>query len=167
MNKTRIVTIVVTAVLSLALLGWGVAAGAEEIMGIIAPEGTAEIEAAAQLGATDSIMIDEVIAPDRAFVVVHQNDDGMPGELLGYTSIEEGTSTDVVVKLDPKIKLTPELLAAVHIDRGKAGELEFDMEKPKHSPDQPYFVNAKAVAVSIKVSGQSSGDSSGDSSEMP
>lgn len=165
MNKTRIITIAVTAVLSLALLGWGVAAGAQEIMGIIAPEGAAMIEASDQVGATDSVMIDKVIAPDDAFVVVHQNDDGMPGERLGYASIDEGTSTEVTVKLDSKVKLTPELLAAVHIDRGKAGELEFDMEKREHSPDQPYYVNAKEVAVSIKISGDA-GESSGDS-EMP
>lgn len=151
MKKTRIATIGVTAGLSLALMGWGVVAGAEEVMGIIAPKGAATIAASDQPDAKGTVVIDKVVAPDNAFVVVHQNDGGMPGERLGYAQVDEGTSTKVVVKLDPKVKMTPEVLAAVHIDRGKKGEFEFDMENREHSPDQPYFVDGKEVAVAFKA----------------
>ncbi len=151
MKKSRIATIAVTATLSAALLGWGVVAGAEEVMGIVAAEGDAVIVASDQPDAGNYVVIDKVVAPDSAFVVVHQNDGGMPGKRLGYAQVEAGTSTQVKVKLDPKVKMTPTLLAAVHIDRGQAGEFEFDMKNAEHSPDKPYYVNGKEVATSFKA----------------
>jgi len=151
MKKTRIAAIGVVGVLSLALFGWGAVAGAEEVMGIIARSGDAVVIVSDQPDADGSVVIDKVVSPADAFVVIHQNDGGMPGERLGYTAVEAGVTRDVKVKLDSDVPLTPELLAAVHIDRGKKGTLEFDMKSPERSPDKPFFVDGKEVAAAFKA----------------
>ncbi|MDO9107448.1 MAG: hypothetical protein Q7U89_00440, partial [Coriobacteriia bacterium] len=86
-----------------------------------------------------------------AWVVVHLNDDGMPGERVGFAQIPAGTSSAVGVKLDTDITLTDSLFVAIHADRGTPGTLEFDMEDKLNSPDQPFFVNGDEVATKVSV----------------
>ena len=75
----------------------------------------------------------------------------MPGKRVGYGRIVAGTSTNVIVKLDPSVALTDRLFVAVHADRGVAGQLEFDMMDKFNSPDQPFFVNGHEVATAVAV----------------
>lgn len=119
--------------------------------GVKAQNGEAAIAVTAQPGATDQITVDTATAPTAAWVVVHLNDDGMPGKRVGYTSIPAGTNSNVVVKLDPGVELTDSLLVAVHADRGVLGTLEFDMKDKLNSPDQPFFVGGTEVATKLEV----------------
>ena len=119
--------------------------------GVKADSGAAAIEVSAQPGATGSITIDRAVAPGPSFVVVHLDDNGMPGERVGFTSIPAGENRSVVVTLAPDIALTDSLLAAVHADRGAVGTLEFNMKDKFNSPDQPYFVDGKEVAAEVPI----------------
>lgn len=119
--------------------------------GVKAKTGEALIETADQAGATNQITIDRVISPTPAWVVVHQNDDGMPGKRIGFTHVEAGESVGTVVKLASGATLTDSVLVAVHADRGVVGQLEFDMEHKVGSPDQPFFVAGKEVATKIAI----------------
>lgn len=152
MKIRRRIALVAVSVLSLALFAWGTIAGAEEVMGIVAAKGAAEIEVMDNLNPeAGSVMVAKAVTPDDAFVVVHlAKPDGMPGERLGYTRIEKGTSEDVEVKIED-VSQPATLIAAIHIDRGKKGELEFDMEDAEHSPDRPYFVEGMEVAMPFKI----------------
>jgi len=151
MKRSRIALVGVTAALGLGLMGWGVIAGADEVMGVLTTAEDTGIAVADQVGATRSVTIDLVRAPRDSFVVIHQNDGGMPGERLGYTAVTKGETRDVEVTLDPEVPLTPELLAAVHFDGGVKGVLEFDMEDIDRSTDRPYFIDGEEVAVSFKA----------------
>ncbi len=151
MKKTKIATVAVTAGLSLALIGWGVAAGADDVMGIVTRAGDASIVAVDQPDGDRTVTVAKVVAPTDAFVVIHQNNGGMPGERLGYAAVKKGETTDITIKLDGDANLTPELIAAVHADRGIRGELEFDMEDFDRSPDKPFFVDGKEVAIAFKA----------------
>jgi len=151
MKTTRAISIGAISVLSLALFGWGAVAGADDVMGIVARAGDAAIIVSDQPEAKGTVVIDKVVAPRDAFVVVHQSDGGMPGERLGYAAVKAGINRDVKVELDAKVALTPQLLAAVHVDRGKKGELEFDMKNLERSPDKPFFVDGKEVAQAFKA----------------
>lgn len=119
--------------------------------GVEAGEGEAAIEVSDQPGLTDTLLVDRVLAPTGAFVVVHLDDDGMPGERVGYAFIPEGESTDVEVSIDAGVELTESLFIAVHADRGEDGVLEFDMEDKFNSPDQPFFVDGSEVATAARV----------------
>lgn len=152
MKKTHIASIAAVTGLSLALFGWGAVAGADtEVMGIMASKGAASVTVEDQPDAKGEVVLAKVVAPKDSFVVVYQSDNGMPGEPIGYKSLKKGTYRDVVVKLDPKVALTPDLLATVHFDGGKRGELEFDMENIDRSPDRPYYIQGKEVTRSFRA----------------
>jgi len=119
--------------------------------GVKADAGTAAIEVSNQPGATTTLKIDRAIAPTGAWIVVHLDDDGMPGKRVGTLQIPAGESLSVEVELDPSIPLTEKLFVAVHADRGIAGEFEFDMEDKVGSPDQPFFVDGAEVATAVVV----------------
>ncbi len=146
MVRHHIIIVAVTALLCAALLVWGVTTGAS-VMGLVVAEGSAGIVVPDQSASGGSVTIDSVTAPTAAFVVVHQNVDGKPGDRLGYAWVPAGTSTNVVVKLDPGVEITVDLIAAVHADRATAGVLEFDMMNMEASPDRPFFVNGAEVAT--------------------
>jgi len=119
--------------------------------GVPAKKGSASINVAAQAIVNDSLVVAKAVAPIGAWVVVHLDDNGMPGRRVGYGQIVAGTSTNVIVRLDPKVALTSTLFVAVHADRGVAGTLEFDMMDKFDSPDQPFFVNGHEVATAVAV----------------
>lgn len=119
--------------------------------GVVAAAGEAAIEVDDQPGVTDTILVKRVVAPTGAWVVVHLDDNGMPGERVGLAQIPAGESTAIEVELYPGIELTDKLLVAVHADRGESGEFEFDMEDKVGSPDQPFFVDGEEVATAASV----------------
>lgn len=151
MKKTRIATIALTVVLMTALVVWGTWAGSEEVMGAITAEGNATIVVQDQIGSTDAVTVDLVDVPRDSFIVVHQADGDMPGELLGYTTVSKGETRDIRVELDPEVPLTPSVIVAAHVDSGLRGVFEFDMEDMMHSPDKPYFIDGVEVATSIAI----------------
>ncbi len=118
---------------------WGYVAGAERAQLEIAPD---------QLGA-DALVVDRVLAPGDAWIVVHADDNGKPGMRVGLAHVDKGESTDVTVELDAVT--TPKVIVAIHADRGVKGEFDFDMMNAKMSPDRPYFVDEKELAEVVTV----------------
>jgi len=119
--------------------------------GVKAEAGSAAIEVADQPGVTETLAVKRAVAPTGAWVVVHLNDNGMPGERVGFTQIPAGDNANVSVSLDPKITLGDSVLVAVHADRGVLGTFEFEMEDKFNSPDQPFFVDGNEVATKVVV----------------
>lgn len=119
--------------------------------GVKADSGAALIEAVDQPGATTALTVARATAPTAAWVVVHVNDDGMPGERIGYIAIPAGENVNVRVPLDPSVDLKDSVLVAIHADRGVPGTLEFNMDDKLNSPDQPFFVDGKEVATKVTV----------------
>lgn len=119
--------------------------------GVKAEAGEAAIEVSDQPGVTTTLKIDRAVAPTGAWIVVHLDDNGMPGKRVGLFQIPAGETIGSIVELDPSIELTDKLLVAVHADRGTAGEFEFDMEDKVGSPDQPFFVDGAEVATAVTV----------------
>lgn len=117
--------------------------------GVKADEGDAEVAVSDQ-EADGSITVDRALAPTGAWIVVHLDDEGAPGQRVGLLQIPAGLSEDVVVDLEP-LALTDELFVAIHADRGEAGVFEFDMMDKINSPDQPFFVDGTEVAVKVSV----------------
>lgn len=120
--------------------------------GVKAEYGTAAIEVADQALLSSSLLVAKAVAPGGAWVVVHLNDDGMPGKRVGLLQIPAGTSVGVFVPIDASTAdLAAGVLVAVHADRGAVGSFEFDMDDKLNSPDQPFFVNGTEVATAVKI----------------
>jgi hypothetical protein len=118
--------------------------------GVKATSATASLEASPQPGAANQIVVSSVNAPSDAWVVVHLEKDGGPGQRIGLVHVRSGQSTDVAVPLEP-VKLTPNVIVALHADKGDPGLFEFDMDDKLNSVDQPFFVNGKEVAIKVVV----------------
>ena len=149
MNRTLAkVALVAGALALLAAAGCTSATSAEQkdpkIWGYVAAAGSAQIELAEDQDGVDELVVDKVVAPGGAWVVVHADDNGKPGMRVGLAHVDKGESTNVKVKL--KDLTTPKVIVAVHADRGKADKFDFDMMNKEMSPDRPYFVDGKELA---------------------
>jgi hypothetical protein len=118
--------------------------------GVKATSATASLEASPQPGATNQVVVSSVNAPTDGWIVVHLEKDGGPGQRIGLMHVRSGQSTDVVVPLEP-VRLTPNVIIALHADKGDPGLFEFDMDDKINSVDQPFFVHGKEVAIKVRV----------------
>lgn len=139
---------------SLALAGCTSPSDAEtsdnpDVWGYVAAADSAQLEIAADQLGTDELVVDRVLAPGDAWIVVHTDDNGKPGARVGLAHISKGESTDV--KVDLKDVTTAKVIVAVHADRGEKEEFDFDMMNAKMSPDRPYFVDEKELALVVTV----------------
>jgi hypothetical protein len=141
------------AVAAVALTAWTFAeARANDYMmvGVVVAAENVALEVEDQVGAENEIAVSRVLAPDDSWIVVHLDDDGMPGKRVGLLRVAEGESFDLTVPLDEPVT-TPNVIVALHADRGDRGKFEFDMDEFMRSPDKPYFVDFEEVAVVVRV----------------
>jgi len=152
----RATALVALALGSLVLTGCAAQAGAEggdgmklpEVWGYVAAERAAQLEVDDQLG-VDTLVVARVVAPADAWIVVHLDDNGVPGDRVGLKRVTTGESLDVKV---PLAGVTSEkVIVAIHADKGTPGEFDFDMMKRMQSPDRPFFVNNKELAKAVTV----------------
>ncbi len=120
-----------------------------EVWGYVAGADAAQLEITEDQDGVDTLVVDRALAPDDAWIVVHADDNGKPGMRVGLARIEKGESTDVKVELEDLT--TPNVIVAMHADRGEAEEFDFDMMNAKMSPDRPYFVDGKELAKVVTV----------------
>lgn len=87
---------------------------------------TGVVEVGDQSGDGTSVTVDSVtISGADGFVVVHADQDGAPGPVLGHVAIPEGTSTDISVPLDEPLTADATVWPMLHVDAGTAGVYEF------------------------------------------
>lgn len=157
MSKKTLVSAALMAVLVLAVALSGCAATTDDkktdeksdVWGYVASADSAQLEVAEDQDGVDELVVDRVLSPGDAWIVVHADDNGKPGMRVGIEPIKKGESTSVKVKLEDLT--TPNVIVAVHADKGKAGEFDFDMMNKEMSPDRPYFVDGKELASVVKV----------------
>ncbi|MDZ4671456.1 MAG: hypothetical protein SH821_11350 [Phototrophicales bacterium] len=96
----------------------------------------------------DSIMVENAIVSANGFVVVHADNDGAPGPVLGYTPVfADSANTGISVALDPA-GLTPVLHPMLHVDDCEAGVYEFGTVE---GCDSPVFVNDEIAMLAIST----------------
>jgi hypothetical protein len=68
---------------------------------------------------TTTVTVASATLSDGGFVVIHANNNGSPGEVLGVSSyLEPGTATDVSITLDAPLTANRTLFAMAHADDG-------------------------------------------------
>ena len=90
------------------------------------------------------VTIASVTVPEAAWLVIHAEHDGQIGEVLGQTAVPPGTSSDIIITIDP-LQATPRLAAMLHQDAAEIGIFEFP------GPDAPWLEDGEAVAGSFDV----------------
>lgn len=75
-------------------------------------------------GYGSTVTINLVSAAANGWIVIHIDDNGKPGGVIGQTAVKAGENKDVKVKIDAA-KATPKLHAMLHVDKGVIGTYEF------------------------------------------
>lgn len=92
-----------------------------------------------------SLTLQQVTSPGPGWVVIHADEKGSPGEILGYVSVEEGVSFDVVVEA-PSNQYGETIHAMLHVDKGIIGQLEFPQ-----GPDRPVYAGSRLISKPISL----------------
>ncbi|MDX1468693.1 MAG: hypothetical protein R3258_05080 [Acidimicrobiia bacterium] len=110
------------------------------------PTSPAEVVFNAQESDGTSIVVASVTLPAPGFIAVHGNAGGSPGPIIGNSNLlPAGTSTDVVVQLDPPLTATDLLFPMAHIDMDEDGQYLF--APPDNAVDIPATTADGSVAV--------------------
>ena len=100
------------------------------------------------------VVVAKVVSPAAGFVVIHEDDQGSPGAVLGNTAVEKGESANVSVTLSRDAVDKETLYAMLHADTGQVGVYEFD---GANGLDLPVKDDKDAVVTpsfTVTVSGQ-------------
>lgn len=95
----------------------------------------------------NSVVVEGVNANEASWVVIHADNSGVPGVVLGQTKVETGETEDVVVRIDSS-KATTKLYAMLHKDAGLSNVYEFPGE------DVPVKDGDAVVNVSFNIISQ-------------
>lgn len=87
-----------------------------------------------------------VLSEGPGWLVIHADNDGAPGAVLGQALVEDGYNEPVNVPLDGDI--TPVLWPMLHVDTGEAGTYEFGAVE---GADGPVFVNDNVLTFPVNA----------------
>ncbi|MBX2998285.1 MAG: hypothetical protein KF893_07195 [Caldilineaceae bacterium] len=139
-----------------------VAAEAEQTVEELLQEFTPSIEVRDQVfSVRDGILVvvPELFVTEDGWVVIHRDDAGSPGAVIGYTFVEAGPHYDVIVNLTEDLEGDTVLWAMLHIDAGEAGVYEFPgVDAPVQLNGEIVMAQFTALEPAIIVSGQSVAD---------
>jgi len=90
------------------------------------------------------LTINSATIPDAGWLVIYQNIDGEPGDILGYEQLNPGENSPVIIIIAPR-DATPYLIARLHIDAGTGGMFEHP------GPDAPVNDDTGGVSETFPV----------------
>jgi nucleoid-associated protein YgaU len=90
------------------------------------------------------VTIAKVVSSGAGWLVIHADDAGSPGPVIGFSPVVDGENADVVVEVDAA-QATPVLYAMLHTDAGTVGTYEFPGD------DGPVVVDGQAVTPAFNV----------------
>ena len=83
----------------------------------------------------DTVTIGRVVVMEGSWVVIHADQNGSPGAIIGEASVPPGESLDASVTIDT-LRLTDRLHAMVHRDRGDPGQFEVPRRRFRRSSSE-------------------------------
>ncbi len=112
----------------------------DRALGILEPA----VEVSDQPIVDGTVTVDQVVAAQDGWIVVHTQKDGGIGPVIGYAPVSAGTNTNVAVEIDPEAASNT-LYAMLHVDAGEPGTYEFP------GPDGPVVLDGKPLAPAFQV----------------
>ena len=95
----------------------------------------------------DYTFVADVLSDGQGWLVVHADNEGRPGAVLGYSLVDDGFTHGVVVELDG-MAITPVVFPMLHTDTGEAGVYEFGSVD---GADGPVSVNGNVVTFPVPI----------------
>jgi plastocyanin len=94
----------------------------------------------------DSVTIAQVVSDGPGWLIVHADNSGQPGPVLGYSLVSDGENKDVVIRIDVS-DATQTVYAMLHSDGGTVGSYEFP------GSDGPVLVGEQMVSPAFRITG--------------
>jgi hypothetical protein len=107
----------------------------------------ATAEASNQPPVETSVIIASAIIDGNGWMVVHADNEGQPGPVLGFSPLVAGTNAPVTVVLDGE-NITPVVWPMLHVDDGTVSEYEFDGSS---GLDSPVAINGVVATAPITL----------------
>ncbi|MBI5671207.1 MAG: hypothetical protein HZC41_24690 [Chloroflexi bacterium] len=98
---------------------------------------------------TPTVFVESVLSSGPGFIVIHSDNNGQPGPVLGFAPVTDGTNTDITVTLDQGVALTPVVWPMLHEDTGAEGEYEFGTVEGADGPVRDAEGNVITFAVNL------------------
>ena len=136
----------IALILIVHLLGL-VAASTPSVAAPLTMKGTASVTVSDQPIVGDKVTVDEVVYNGSGWIVIHADNGGAPGTILGYSPVGDGTNKDVVVQIAEDGR-TDTLYAMLHTDAGTVGTFEFP-----NGDDVPVKEGGAVITPSFSVTG--------------
>lgn len=93
----------------------------------------------------NTVFADTVVMNEAGWLVIHSDDNGQPGPVLGFAPVRAGRNADVTVEIDSEGR-TDVLWPMLHVDTGAAGEYEFGTVE---GADAPVVQNGEVATFPI------------------
>jgi plastocyanin len=93
-----------------------------------------------------TVTVPEVVSDGQGWIVIHREDEGKPGAVIGHTAVSDGANENVTVEIDVA-QATQTLFAMLHTDTGEVGSYEFP------GGDPPVMVHDQIVVEPFEVTG--------------
>jgi len=113
---------------------------------VVQAQMTPAVEVSDQDIVNGTVTIDSVVSDGPGWIVIHADDNGSPGVVIGQSAVQDGENMDVEVEIDVDMA-TETLYAMLHIDAGVEGTYEFP------GADSPATVDGEVVVASFMVTG--------------
>lgn len=104
-----------------------------------------------ELGSNNTVVVAHVTSDGPGWIVIHADDGGKPGAVLGHAAVTPGDNQSILVPIDMSGH-TPTLYAMLHRDAGKLGQFEFPGEDvPVHDAHDALIAPSFVVTLSNGV----------------
>ncbi len=108
--------------------------------------GPSAIDADDQGGDGTTVIVSSITLPTDGFVVIHADNDGAPGPIIGWSDLlPAGESSDIVVTLNTPLDADAKVFPMAHVDDNANGVYEF--VPPDFANDVPATTADGEVAV--------------------
>ncbi len=134
MKSARLVSIFALLIMGLSVVS------AQDAMG-------PSVTVSNQISLNGNVVVGEVVSAGAGFIVIHADNAGSFGAVIGYAPVADGVNSNVNVQFD-SASATPTLYAMLHTDSGDAGVYEFGVVE---GADGPVVVDGAAVSPPFAV----------------
>lgn len=97
-----------------------------------------------------STVTGSVLSDGPGFLVIHSDNGGAPGPVLGFAAVAAGYNADVAVELEGDV--TPVLFPMLHVDTGEVGTYEFGQVEGADGPVMNEEGNVEVYAINAAPS---------------
>jgi hypothetical protein len=98
----------------------------------------------------NTLTFSQVVADAPGFLVIHDDNGGAPGPVLGFVRVQQGVNWNVTITLDQGTPSTTTVFPMLHYDTNLNGQYEF----AGGELDGPVIVRGDVVVAQLDISGQ-------------